>query len=241
MGIPPRRFTGIARQLRDARFFKGVTDDEIMNLLEFTRLRVLHSGEVLFQQHEACSAFFLLTEGSVKLYRSSLCGQEKAVEFINAGQTFGEVGMFSGDGYPLNAMAVESGEALAFDCFRFNRYMQTRPGIAWKMLHNLSAQLTRMFDQVETLSTHSAEQKVAAYLLRQWDQEDEQGLVTGLPSKRNDLANMLGLQAETLCRTLARFRKLGWIEAEGLQLRIADAPSLEAVVARDGRQRSSVH
>lgn len=240
MGIPPRRFTGLAKQIRQAQFFTGIADTDITQMLEFSRLRLLRGGEVVFQQYEPCSAFFLLTSGSVKLYRSTLGGQEKAVEFICAGKTFGEVGMFSGDGYPLNAMAVEDGEVIAFDCFRFNRYMQTRPAITWKMLHNLSEQLTRMFDQVETLATHSAEQKVAAYLIRQWDREDVGGWVSGMPTKRNDLANMLGIQAETLCRTLARFRKQGWIEAEGLQLRIVDFSGLQAVMEKDGRQRGQL-
>ncbi|MCB1877380.1 MAG: Crp/Fnr family transcriptional regulator [Chromatiales bacterium] len=60
------------------------------------------------------------------------------MDFVSAGQLFGELGMFSGTGYPFSATALAAGEAIAFDCFQFNRFMYAKPGMTWTMLGSLS-------------------------------------------------------------------------------------------------------
>ena len=71
-----------------------------------TRVRRLGAGEVLFHAGEECTAFFCVVAGQLKLTLSTSGGDEKVLEIISAGETFGEAVMFAGRPYPVTATAL---------------------------------------------------------------------------------------------------------------------------------------
>ena len=75
----------------------------------------------------------------------------------------------------------------------------------------LSQRLHQLVGQVKSMSLHSAEQKVAKYLMDYYDDDFPGRPVSNLPPRRADLAAVLGITAETLCRVIANFRQRGWI------------------------------
>lgn len=229
MGIPSRQSSALVNQIRKSSFLAEVGNEEINRFVEFAKSCILHPGAEIFQQNQPCSFVYLLTEGKVRLYRTSALGQERTIDFISAGELFGEAGMFSGTGYPFSSATSEGGEAIAFDAFRFNRVLYSRPDLTLKMLSSVSRQLVRMFDRVDALKGRCATSKVAFYLLHA-DRQSREGWLVDLPFRRSDLANLLGIQAETLCRILAKFRKQGWVKAEGPRLRISDAAALHTLL-----------
>lgn len=222
----------LARHIQATALFSSLSDTELQAILALSRQYRVMAGELVFRQFESCAAFYLLLKGAVKLYRERLVGREKAIAFVRPGQTFAEAAMFSGGGYPVNAMALEDCELVAFDCYRFTRYMQTHSEVTWKILATLSSHLHHLTDQIETLSTHNAEQKVAVFLLEHYDPEAGQGLVEGIPQRRTHLANMLGIKPETLCRVLTKFEQHGWIAKDGSNIHVLDGARLSQTLGQ---------
>ncbi|MCB1875090.1 MAG: Crp/Fnr family transcriptional regulator [Chromatiales bacterium] len=224
---PAQNQLEIARLLRSASLFRGFDDHEITTIGALSQRSRLHCDEHLFRTGEPCRAFFYLISGAIKLYRIGQTGREKTIAFVKPGETFAEAAMFSGTGYPVDAVALENSELISVDCFRFSRHLQTEPRLTWKMLTTLSVRLHELVDQIDTLSTHTADQKVAAFILEHYS---EDGLQRPLPGNRSHFANLLGIKTETLCRSIGRFRDDGLIESDGADIRILDAAGLEAVI-----------
>ena len=145
--------------------------------------------------------------------------------------------MFSGQGYPVSAVAIEDTRLIAVDAYSLMRYLRQRPDLNWAMLAMLSRRLHQLVGQVKSMSLHSAEQKVAQYLLDYYDADSPDRPVANLPPRRTDLAAVLGITAETLCRIIANFRKRGWIVTQDSAIVITEPQAMMALLQAEKQAR----
>lgn len=143
--------------------------------------------------------------------------------------------MFSGQGYPVNAMALEDTRAVAIDAFSLTRLLLQRPDLAWRMLAVMSRRLHFLVEQIRSVSLRNAEQRVAGYLLENYDPEDATKPVARIPARRSELASILGLTTETLCRVVASFRRHGWIATVDHDIVVEEAHSLKGLLSKPRR------
>ena len=93
---------------------------------------------------------------------------------------------------------------------------------ALRLLKNVSLRFETLLHDIETVSTHSASERVADYLLKQ----PRQGTQTQLKFSKCLIASRLGLQAESLSRALQRLTKDHLISVQGSHVEILDEPGL---------------
>ncbi len=206
--------------------FSGCSDTEWRALRAILSWRNLRAGEILFHQGEPCSAFYYLVEGNIKLCLRSR-DSERVMEFVASGGTFGESALFAGEGYPLTAVALEDSEVLAFPAFPFVRLAQTHPNLALRIVGQVSRLYHQQLHKNARMALQSADQRVAAYLL----DHCEDGLPEPrLPKRRRDLANLLNITPETLCRVIRRFKGRHWIRCNNEQIVITDTEGLRSML-----------
>ena len=70
--------------------FAGMSASDIEHIASCSKLIHAEKGDVLFRAGDACTGFHLLVFGQVKLAFTSSQGNEKIVEIIQQGQSFGE-------------------------------------------------------------------------------------------------------------------------------------------------------
>jgi CRP-like cAMP-binding protein len=63
-------------------------------------------GAMLFQQGDKATAFFLILDGWVKLFRMNPEGLEAVIGVFSRGECFAEAAMFLGGRYPVSAEIV---------------------------------------------------------------------------------------------------------------------------------------
>ncbi len=216
--------------LRKTPLFSGYSETDLGEVARFARLAYAETGAVLFRESEPCSSIYCLVEGLVKLCLVGPKNQEKIVEFIGPGQTFAEAAMFSGQGYPGSAVAIEDSRLVSVDAYSLMRYLRQKPNLTWAMLAMMSRRLHQLVGQLKSMSLHSAEQKLAQYLLEYYDADFPGRPVANLPPRRTDLAAILGITAETLCRVIANFRKRGWITTKDSAIVITDPQAMLALL-----------
>ena len=90
--------------LRRTYLFSGMEEDQLETILSLATPMVLDAGQRLFQQGDSADNFFWVSEGMVRLYRSSPQGDEKVIELISPGRFFAEAVLFMGGRYPVNAV-----------------------------------------------------------------------------------------------------------------------------------------
>ncbi len=215
------------RALLDATpLFGGLDDAVLARLAPHTSVRWLRAKQTLYVQGQPGDSIFVLIEGSLKLVRRTGGARELVVRLIRAGEVLAETVLFSRDGYPATAVALEDSHLLAVNARRFAACLRENSLLAWKVIERLGNRIEELQVQAESLATHTAEQKVAAYLVRRYRALSPSDAVVASSCRRSDLASLLALAPETLCRVITEFKRRGWIRSENGRIVVIDAKGL---------------
>ena len=209
--------------------FNALSPDELRDVAAGSTLRRLTRAEIVFRAGDPCNEFFVIVTGQVKLFMLAPSGQEKVVEVMGAGQSFGEAIMFTDRPYFLNSQALTdslllsvSKQAVIAEIVRDHRF-------ALRMLGGMSRKMHGLVRDVETYALHSGRQRVIRYLLR--DQVlDNRGAAelrtVSLPASKATISSRLSLTPEYFSRVLHELEAQGLIEIDGRDIRILDAKRL---------------
>ena len=219
----------VPRYLSVLPLFNDLSPSELTQVAQGCVLRRLARADMVFRTGDPCEEFHVVAAGQVKLFVLSAQGQEKVVELISAGQSFGEAIMFTGRPYILSAQALVdtvlltvSKKAVLDEIVRDHRF-------ALRMLAGVSRRMHGLIHDVEAYALHSGLQRVIGYLLRdQAVDECEAGEVrtVSLPVSKATIASRLSLTPEYFSRVLHDLASRGLIEIDRRDIRIVDAQGL---------------
>ena len=217
--------------LAQVPLFNSLGDDELARLARGTRELTAARGEILFHKGDAPSGFYLILDGQVKLALTSARGNEKVVDVIGPGQTFGEAVMFMDATHVVFAQALVETRLLLISRAVLLGELENDPQLARKMLAALSMRLHHLIADVEAYSLHSGRQRIIGYLLREHDDSDadeKKELAVRLPTSKGVVASRLNLTQEHFSRILHELSDSGLIVVEGRTIHIPDVARLRA-------------
>jgi len=228
--LDTRRFD-VPRYLSLLPLFGDLDPSETARLAAGCQLRRFERGELVFRQGEACGGFHVVATGQVKLFVLSPTGQEKVIELVAPGQSFGEALMFLGKPYVVSAQALSDALLLMVGREAVFDEVQRDPRFALRMLAGLSRRLHGLVHDVQAYALQSGVQRVIGYLLR--DQEaregsDETPLTVSLPVSKATVASRLSLTPEYFSRVLRELEAQRLIEVDKRDIHILDVQRLAA-------------
>lgn len=208
--------------------FKELAPEELDRIAAGTSEIHVPRGEVLFNKGDMVSGFHLVIYGQVKLSFVTPGGQEKVVEIIGPGSSFGEALMFMEKPYIVMAQTLADTMLLHISKDTVFEEIDREPGFARKMLAGLSRRLHSLISDVESYSLQSGTQRVIGYLLRQ---DDAMGADSGpttltLPVSKAIVASRLNLTPEHFSRILHELQAQGLIRVDGRDVHIVDIGKL---------------
>ena len=201
----------------------GLADD----LVERARLVRADDGTLLFHEGANASHWLIVRSGAVDVFRFGDDGTERMLHRFGAGQMVAEAAMFMPHcRYPMSARTF--GVTSAWRCRRdvLRAAVVRHPALGLALLESLSLRVYQRVNEVEWMTTSSAPQRLAAYLLIQ---AARQGDALELPLTQRQLAALLGMRAETLSRMFADWLGRGWVEGERRRWTIRNRAELEAL------------
>ena len=216
--------------LANLPLFKELAPEELARIALGTREQHAARGEVLFHKGDPCEGFHMVVYGHVKLAFTSASGNEKVVELIGPGQSFGEALMFMQKPYVVYAQALADtlllhiAKSVVFD------EIEREPGFARKMIAGLSRRLHGLVSDLEAYTLHSGMQRVIGYLLRA-DPASESAAKTAqltLPTSKGIIASRLNLTPEHFSRILHELTAADLIAVDGRTVTILDLERLRA-------------
>jgi CRP-like cAMP-binding protein len=214
--------------LANLPLFKELAPAEIECVVAGTTELHVPRGEILFNKGDPCVGFHLVIYGQVKLSFVTPQGNEKVVEIIAPGYSFGEALMFTDKPYVVMAQALADSMLLHVSKQVVFQELERSPAFARKMLAGLSRRLHGLIADVESYSLQSGTQRVIGYLLRQdeGDAEPAQAYKLTLPTSKAIVASRLNLTPEHLSRILHDLTEAGLVRVEGREVTILDAARL---------------
>jgi len=208
--------------------FNGLAPEEISRIAHGTREIHASKGDILFHKGDSCNGFHLLVYGQVKLAFTSQQGNEKVVEILTQGQSFGEAIMFMEKPYIVFAQALTDSLLLHVSKHAVFDELARDHNLCRKMLAGMAMRLHQLMNDVESYSLHSGKQRIIGYLLRELAEEDLNGInvAVTLPTNKGVIASRLNLTQEHFSRILHELSELGLIVVEGRKIHIPSVANL---------------
>lgn len=211
--------------------FNDLSPAELSHVAEGCALRRLARSEMVFHMGAPCNEFHVVVTGQIKLFALSPGGQEKVVNLIGPGQSFGEAVMFADRPYILSAQALVDTLLLTVSKQAVVREIERDHRFALRMLAGLSRRMHGLVHDVQAYALHSGLQRVIGFLLRDQPLEDcdpAQVLTVSLPVSKATVASRLSLTPEYFSRVLRELEAHGLIEVDKRDIRIPDPKKLSS-------------
>lgn len=215
----------IKHSLTQHHLFSKLTDLQLDRVCQFSHLQQLDEGELLFCQQDKVTAFYMVLNGKIKLFRMSPDGQEKIIEIVRSGEVFAEALMFTNQSdYPVSSAALEESIVVAIDAKKFQEMLWDSTATCLQLLGTMSLRLRKLVNEIDTLTLHSGTCRVANYLLQE--------IPTGqtefkLEMAKNVIAARLSIKPETFSRIIKSLKDQGVLSIDGNNVNVHDIELLK--------------
>lgn len=184
-------------------------------------------GDILFREGEAATHAFLLHQGRVRLLKRVRM-VERSLSVLRPGDLFGEGAIVDGALRMSTAVALSDGIMLSLDRPALRAILERFPQVAERILAQLVRRLRDAEDQIEVLLLRDTQSKVVSALLKM--ARNQPGPVELMVSPV-DLSSRVGLDVDTVKRTVQRLRDQQYLRIVGERVEIPDVDALRRLYA----------
>ncbi|MBL7014107.1 MAG: Crp/Fnr family transcriptional regulator [Candidatus Marinimicrobia bacterium] len=211
--------------LKMVPIFWGLSEKSLYDIAEKMVTRTYKKGQYIIAEDDEGQSSYFISEGSVKITRTSDDGREVILAMQGVGDFFGEMAMLDDEPRSANIVAISACTVLTLNGADFFGILESHPKVAINLLKELAVRIRKSDEQIEGLSLSDAEKRIAMTLLRI---SEELGtiyhgdvLVKKMPVQQ-DIANMAGTSRETVSRTINILEEKGYLKRDGKELTIID-------------------
>ena len=189
------------------------------------------AGMTLFAQGDPAASVMYVEQGAVRLSVLSHSGKEAVIAMLDAGHFFGE-GCLVGQPHRMaSAAAIASSTIVVVEKQEMVRQLHAQPMFADRFLTHMLTRNIRIEEDLIDQLFNSSEKRLARTLLLLARYGEPEASHRALPKiSQETLAEMVGTTRSRVNFFMNKFRKLGFIEYNGV-LKINN--SLLSVVLRD--------
>lgn len=217
--------------IRNKSLCSSMDEEGLAALAHSSRQLLLPPGTTIVEEGEPALAFFNVTRGTVKLFKSLPDGRRQITGFADAGQF---LGLSTAQTYSFGAETVDNVRLCRFLRPQLEALLSDYPTFERRLLAAVTDKLAEAQEQMLLLGRKTAREKVATFLLDRMrafhqtaNRRQEAENMASVPMTRVDIADYLGLTIETVSRTISAFRRSMLIaSAENHRIRIISVATL---------------
>ncbi|MDP2821274.1 MAG: type IV pili methyl-accepting chemotaxis transducer N-terminal domain-containing protein [Sulfuritalea sp.] len=215
----------LKKALNELSLFADLAPEHIGDLVRATRSAVYQKDQAIYRAGEPVSEMHVLLSGQVTLSLSSNRGNEKVIEVLDAGQSFGEAELFGSNPCIVTAVAVKPSQVLGIRRDSLCRVMALDPRLALRVMGVLARRQIEMEAELATRHSCSGSRRLLDFILQlAGPSRDLVGETTvTLTISKNVLASRFDMQPETLSRSLRDLTEAGLIVVDRCHIRLRNA------------------
>jgi CRP-like cAMP-binding protein len=184
--------------------------------------RAYRAGQVLMYEEDPADQFLLVTDGRVRVWRTSTQGTAMTVHLLGPGGMPGCVAAFREVPYPATVTALSDVHALSWPSVR------AHPGLAANFVEMIAERNEEMLQRLHEVSTLPVAQRLARALVRLAADEVPVDGAVQVGLSRQDLAELTATTLHTVSRLVSRWERAGIVAAGRKRVRILDPDRLLA-------------
>jgi CRP/FNR family transcriptional regulator, dissimilatory nitrate respiration regulator len=157
--------TDWSRELRRHHLFSALDAVQFQRIAQETRSMTFDAGTTLVSAGEPAEAFYIVASGSLKLSLYAPSGDEKVLDLLGPGRSFGEAMLFTDSPrFPVTAVALEDCVVVKVPATAFRDLLRENRDACFGMLAHLSARLHAQVREIEALTLENARQRLIRFL-----------------------------------------------------------------------------
>lgn len=214
-------------------FFRHLSPEAIVGINGLFDDQDDAAEKIIYFEGDPGDHLYLVATGKVKLMRHTSTGREVLLDILRGGEYFGNLTFLSNSSYTETAVAQTDCCILQISAQNFEKVLIRYPEVTMKVLKAVGQRLEESQEVIKQLSAYSADQRIAAALIRlakKLGEQRRQGVLIQLPFSRHDLAAMTGTTIETVSRVMSRFSTEGLISTGRRWVSVNDLEGLEQIV-----------
>ncbi|MBC9908624.1 MULTISPECIES: Crp/Fnr family transcriptional regulator [Achromobacter] len=229
MTIVNSRSALLIAALRQHPWFDGVDDAALLALAGGSRWLEFNAGDTIFSEGQAASSCLLVCAGSLQGVRYTADGGDKVFGHVGPGGWLSVSTLFEATPRHLHGVRARTeGNGCLLNAAAFRQLCLNDARFACRVMAHCANLIRHHTDQIDWLTSSSAEERLAEYILRAGKPQDNRPVV--LPLSHSQIAVKLGMRAETLSRIFSKWRRQGYISDRRGELCILQLDSLKQLV-----------
>jgi CRP/FNR family transcriptional regulator, cyclic AMP receptor protein len=212
-----------ASLLAEVDLFGSLPPEAIERIAAAAQARTLRRGDVLFREGDPGDELFVVESGRIAIANKSFDGRESVVALMEAGDVFGEMSLFTGEGRSAEARALESSRVNAVPFEPLRELFREQPELLWDVVALLARRIRNMDLALADSVFLDVTGRTAKRLLELAGENDS----FQLPITQEELAGLVGASRERVNKAISSFVRLGWIEQRDRPYTITNRVQLE--------------
>ncbi len=215
----------IKQNLKKHHLFSKLSELQFDQVCAFSQIHQLSAGQLLFNQADKITSFYMVLSGSIKLFRLSPDGQEKIIEIAKPGGVFAEALMFTNKtDYPVSSAAISETTVISINAKKFHDMLWDSTATCLLLLGDMSLRLRKLVNEINTLTLQSGTCRVASYLLHEMPENTKN---FKLDTTKKNIAASLSIKPETFSRIIKNMNNQGILSISGNHVSIHDVDALK--------------
>jgi CRP-like cAMP-binding protein len=209
--------------------FADLTPAELGGLRGCLRPVRYQKGETIFLTGDPGSGLYLIESGRVKIALTSAEGKEVILTLLGPADFFGDLALLDGEPRSADAVALDDCRAWLLHRDDFLHFVDTRPGVARKLLAVLSRRLRRNAMLLQEAAFHDVPGRLARLIVELAEQQGRptpEGIVISSRLTQADLAGMVAATRESVNKWLRIFERRGLIRGQRGVITVLDLEAL---------------
>ena len=182
------------------------------------------AGTQILHQGDECQNYFLLVEGSVKIFARSANGREVVLYHVTPGKicVLTTTCLLGDKHFPAEAEAETALSVRMMPKRRFDELMEKSAEFRQQVFNNFGQRIGSLIETIEKLALETLEQRLAKYLLLQ--------PCNPVQVTHQHIAAEIGTAREVVSRHLKRFEGMGWVKLDRSSINITDRTALHNLI-----------
>lgn len=206
-------------------YFSVLTPDALNGLASDAVSLLFSPDEVIFLEGDPSRGLWIIQDGSVKITKLSLEGNEYILHLLGPGDSFNDIAALDGGPTPANAIAMSPVSVWLLPAETLDRALDRHPAMARAALKMMGERIRALGHQIEDLTLYPVIVRLARFLLAQ----AENPSLSGPGVTRAAIAAHLATTPETISRALAKLQEAGAIRFDRHKIIITNPELLRSM------------
>lgn len=200
--------------------------------------REIAAGEVVFEQGSRNRAVLCVSKGLIALRSHNPDGSSTLMRLAYPGEIIGFRSFLSGSDHQTEARALIPSRVCTVTRLSAENLMRNHPAILERLMVRAVAEIDRSHARIIAAATTSNKDRLArllAWLMARHGTHEGPEMRMQLPMTRSDLADLIGVQRETMSRLIKRLEEDGEFRFSGREVWMSHPPETEDLGTPDER------